>query len=171
VPDGVVPFFLIDPNDSGDSAVDTQNIHQETADRAVLINFLGRDIAIRHLNNWMGDHGWLQSIRWGIMPAAAMAAAGKPVVANPWMEAFLDKVPHMKGKTCTVHGLTGDLALVKSYVYDTYVCDGAFLAELAWWIETIEGDIWLTGGATVELPSRRAVRPAKGGRPAGGGRS
>lgn len=62
----------------------------------------------------------------------------------------------MKGRTVTTHGLTGDLALVKSYVYDKYVRDGEFLAELVWWIETIEGDIWLTGGATVKLPSKRA---------------
>jgi hypothetical protein len=125
---------------------------------------LGRDIAIRHLNNWMGDHGWLHQIRWGIMPAEAMAAVGKPVAANPELEDFLDKVPHMNGRTCTVHGLTGDLALVKSYVYDKYARDGSFFAELAWWIETIEGDIWLTGGATVRLPSRRAHRAGTGGR-------
>ncbi|OFW56671.1 MAG: hypothetical protein A2133_05995 [Actinobacteria bacterium RBG_16_64_13] len=163
VPDGAVPFFMIDP-DTGDGAVDTQNIHQETEDRAVLINFLGRDLAVRHVNNWMGHNGWLQSIRWGIMPPEAMAAAGKPVPANPWLEAFLEKVPHMRGKTCTVHGLTGDLALVKSYVYDKYHCDGAFYVELAWWIETIEGDIWLNGGATVKLPSRRAGAATTGGR-------
>ena len=163
VPDGIVPFFMVDPNDAGDGAVDTKNIHQETQDRAALINFLGRDIAVRHIHNWVGDHGWLRNIRWGIMPPEAMAAAGKPVVANPWLEAFLDNVPHMKGKTCTVHGLTGDLALVKSYVYDKYHCDGAFFAELAWWIETIEGDIWLTGGATVKLPSRRAEQRVAGG--------
>lgn len=155
VPDGVVPFFMVDPG-TGEGAVDTQNIHRATDDRAALINFLGRDLAVRHLNNWMGYHGWVHNIRWGIMPPEAMAAAGKPVAANPWLERFLDKVPHMQGKTCTVHGLTGDLALVKSYVYDKYVSDGLFFAELAWWIETIEGDIWLTGGATVRLPSRRA---------------
>lgn len=164
VPDGVVPFFLVDPDDGG-GAVDTQDIHRETGDRAVLINFLGRDLAIRHVNNWMGYHGRLHSIRWSIMPPEAMAAAGKPVVANPWLEDFLAKVPHMKGKTCTTHGLTGDLALVKSYVYDKYHSAGAFWVDLAWWIETIEGDIWLTGGATVELPSRRMPAQSKGGRP------
>jgi hypothetical protein len=154
VPDGVVPFFMVDPDD-GDGAVDTKNIHKATHERAVLINFLGRDIAIRHLNNWMGDHGWVRNIRWSIMPPEAMAAAGKAVAANPWLEDFLDKVPHMKGRKASTHGLTGDLALVKSYVYDKYVCDGEFFVEVAWWIETIEGDIWLTGGATVKLPSKR----------------
>jgi hypothetical protein len=155
VPDGVVPFFMVDPDD-GAAGVDTQNIHRATDDRAALINFLGRDLAIRHLNNWMGYRGSVRNIRWGIMPAEAMAAAGKPVAANPALEGFLERVPFMKGRTVTTHGLTGDLALVKSYVYDTYVLDGEFLAELVWWIETIEGDIWLTGGATVNLPSKRA---------------
>jgi len=155
VPDGVVPFFMVAPG-TGAGAVDTKSIHRATNDRAALINFLGRDIAIRHLDNWMGYHGWVHNIRWGIMPPEAMVAAGKPVAVNPWLERFLDRVPFMKGRTCTVHGLTGDLALVKSYVYDKYVCDGGFFAELAWWIETIEGDIWLNGGATVRLPSRRA---------------
>jgi hypothetical protein len=51
--------------------------------------------------------------------------------------------------------LTGDLALVRSYVYDKYFRDGEPLVDLGWWIETIEGDIWLAGGATVRLPSKR----------------
>ncbi len=71
----------------------------------------------------------------------------------------------MKGRTGTAHGLTGDLALVKSYVYDKYHCDGAFFAELAWWIETIDGDIWLEGAATVKLPSRRTGIEVLGNRP------
>ncbi len=155
VPDGAMPFFMIDPADDG-ADVDTQNIHQETADRAVLINFLGRDVAMRHINNWMGYHGWLHSVSWGIMPPEAMALGGKPVPTNPWAEVFLDKVPHMKGKRATAHGLTTDLALVKSYVCDKYYTDGAYFVDLVWWIETIEGDIWLNGGATVKLPSRLA---------------
>lgn len=35
--------------------------------RSIFINFLGRDFAIHHINNWMGTHGWIQNIRWGIM--------------------------------------------------------------------------------------------------------
>jgi hypothetical protein len=62
----------------------------------------------------------------------------------------------MKGRNCSVHGLTTDLALVKSYVYDKYYSDGAYFADLAWWIETIEGDIWISGAATVKLPSKLA---------------
>lgn len=84
-----------------------------------------------------------------------MAAYGKPVPRNPDAVRFLDPVPHMRGRYADTHGLARDLALVKSYVYDKYVRDGAFSVDLAWWIETITGEIWLEGDATVRLPSQR----------------
>jgi hypothetical protein len=140
-----------------DGAVDTRDIHRVVAGaRAPLINFYGRDIAVRHLNAWMGDHGWLYNIRWGLMPASTMAAYGKPVPTNPDAVRFLDSVPRMRGRDADAHGLTRDLALVKSYVCDKYVRDGEFFVELSWWIEAITGHVWLTGGATVKLPSKRA---------------
>jgi hypothetical protein len=71
------------------------------------------------------------------------------------MRELLERVPRPDGARF-VHGLTGDLAIVKSRVYDKYVRDGLFYADLAWWIETIEGDIWLVGLATIKLPSKRA---------------
>jgi len=141
----------------GDGAIDTRDIHRLTAGaRAPLINFFGRDIALRHTNNWMGDYGWVHGISWGLMPARTMADYGKPVPTNPDAVRFLDRVPSLAGRYADAHGLTRDLALVKSYVYDKYVRDGGFFVELTWWIETIEGDIWLEGDATVKLPSRRA---------------
>jgi hypothetical protein len=144
------------PAFEADGAVDSRDIHKTVAGgRSPLINFYGRDIAIRHLNNWIGDHGWLYHIRWGLMPASTMAAYDKPVPTNPDAVRFLDPVPHMQGRYADSHGLTRDLALVKSYVYDKYVRDGEFLVELAWWIEAVTGDIWLEGGATVKLPSKR----------------
>ena len=77
---------------------------------------------------------------------------------SPRANTFLEHVPAMKGKKALAHGLTGDLALVKSYVYDKYVRDGSFFVDLAWWIETIVGDIWLAGAATVRLPSQSVSR-------------
>lgn len=156
IPEKLVNIFAIEPSSADEAAIDTKDIHKQTESRGALINFLGRDIAIRHLNNWMGDQGWLQNIRWGIMPAAAHHALGKMVPVNPDCEDFLVNVPYMRGKAPMAHGLTEDLALVRSYVYDKYVRDNIYYAELTWWIETIEGDIWLTGGATVRLPSRRS---------------
>jgi len=158
VPDDASPFYVVDTEGNGLSPVlDSREIHKSGSDRAVLINILGRDLAVRHLNNWMGDHGWLRNIRWGIMPAEGHAALGKTVPKDPGAEYFLGKVPFLAGRHCMAHGLTGDLAIVKSYVYDKRVRDGEFLVELAWWIETIEGEIWTEGGATVKLPSARAA--------------
>jgi hypothetical protein len=158
VPDGAVPFFMIDPRDApDDAAVATQDIHRAGEDRGVLINTFGRNLAIRHLNNWMGDHGWLHNIRWGLMPPEGHAALGLSVPTDPDAEYFLGHVPHMNGIHELAHGLTGDLAIVKSYVHNKRVVDGDRLVELTWWIETIEGDIWFSGGATVRLPSRAAA--------------
>lgn len=144
------------PAFEADGAIDTRDIHRARAGaRAPLINFYGRDIALRHVNNWIGDHGWVHNISWGLMPARTMAAYGKPVPTNPDAVRFLDRVPGMRDRYAEAHGLTRDLALVKSYVCDKYVRDGEFFAELAWWIEAITGEIWLEGAATVKLPSRR----------------
>jgi hypothetical protein len=142
----------------GDGAIDTRHIHKTVAGaRSPLINFYGRDIALRHINNWMGDHGWIYNIRWGLMPAPTMAAYGKPVPTNPDGIRFLDPVPNMRGRYADAHGMTTDLALVKSYVYDKHFRDGQFFVDLAWWIEAVTGDIWLEGGTTVKLPSKRAI--------------
>ncbi len=156
VPDNAVAHWSIEPEKKDDAAINTADIHKQTETRAALINFLGREIACRHLFNWMGDYGWLYNIRWGIMPSEAHAALGKKVPKSPYKEHFLARVPYMKDKYALAHGLTKDLAIVKSYVYDKYSRDGEFFVDLAWWIETIEGDIWLEGGATVILPSKLA---------------
>lgn len=138
-------------------AVDTVDIHKTREDgRAIMINYMGRDMAIRHLGNWMGDRGTLRNIRWSIMAPSAHHANGKDVPASPLSERFLWRVPSLKGRAVTAHPMTGDVALVHSYVYDKYVRDGAFFVDLAWWIETLDGQIYEEGGATVELPSRRA---------------
>jgi acyl dehydratase len=153
VPDGAVSPLAraMDPGQ-----IDTRQIHKEGADRSVLINFLARDVAIRHVNNWIGYAGRLVGIRWEIMSSRGHAAYGKPVPAEAKNPRYLMLVPDLRDADITIHGLTGDVALVKSYVYDHYVRDGQFLVELAWWIENIENDIWAAGAATVALPSRGA---------------
>jgi hypothetical protein len=148
----------MDKGPEGDAAIDTTDIHKKRDDRAPLINYMGRDFAIRHINNWMGDHGWLHNIRWSIMDPRCHALYGKDVPVNPQAERFLSKVPKMKDKYVNAHGLTNDVAIVKSYVYDKYVRDGNFMVELAWWIESIDGDIWEEGGATIKLPSKRLAK-------------
>jgi len=141
-----------------DGDIQSADLHQQKAhQRSILINYMGRDYAIRHINNFMGDHGWLENIRWSIMdPAAFQTYAGHDNIPQfQRSPRYLSLVPAMKGKHVNIHGLTNELAIVKSYVYDKYVRNGTdHVVELAWWIENIEGDIWEEGAATVLLPSR-----------------
>jgi len=137
-------------------SVDTKDIHKQTESRAALINFFGRDVAIRNIHNWMGDQGVITNIRWGIMEAETHAMNGKIVPKSPYSEDFLSHVPFMKGKHVSAHGLTTDLAITKSYVYDKYVKDGNYCVDVAWWVESIDGYIWEAGGVTVKLPSKNA---------------
>ncbi|MDT7836984.1 hypothetical protein [Aquabacterium sp. OR-4] len=135
-------------------AITTTDIHQDGEKRSPLVNYMGRDLALRHLGNWMGDAGWLRNIRWSIMDPRGHAALGKPVPTNPRAERFLHRVPELTGRYVSAHGLTQDVALVKSQVVAKAVRDGRFEVDLVWWIETLDGDIWQEGGATIELPSR-----------------
>lgn len=142
------------PAPADDGAIRTTDIHKDGEKRSPLINYMGRDYAIRHLSNWMGDAGWLHNIRWSIMDPRGHAARGKPVPSNPAAEHFLDRVPAMKGRFVSEHGLTQDVALVRSEVVGKYARDGAFYTDLVWWIETLDGKVWEEGAATVRLPAR-----------------
>lgn len=154
-----VPAF---PNLKEDAATDERGenfseaeIHKKRAnERGVLLNYVGRDIAIRHVNNWIGDHGWLKTIRWEIMSPELMAMYGKQVPKAPYFKNFMKKVPSLCCKELTAHPLTEDLAIVKSYVTDKYYENGEPLVELTWWIETIDHYIYCDGQAVVKLPSR-----------------
>lgn len=139
---------------------DTTQIHQDGAGRSVLVNYMGRDFAIRHITNWMGDRGWIRTMRWGIMGPAAMAAVGRTIPGHPDAIDFLKGVPAVQGREPTTHPMTGDIYLIKSQVTRKYVENGAFLVDLAWWSETISGQIDEAGLATIELPSNTAADPA-----------
>ncbi len=139
------------------SDIDTKEIHKQVgSERAALINYVGRDIAIRHINNWMGDKGWISNIRWSIMAPSALAAVGLKVAANPASERFVDQVPKLKAanKVVNAHGLTYELAIVKSYIAKKYQKGNEYFVDLIWWIENLDGYIWEEGGATVRLPSK-----------------
>ncbi len=134
-----------------DGGIDTTNIHKEGAKRAPLVNYLGRDLAIRALTNWAGDRAWLENIRWTIMDPRGMADVGDPVPSDPLAEHFLDRVPSMKGRYVNTHGLTQDVAIVKSEVVGKYIKDGKPMVDLVWWVETIDGYIFEEGMATYRL--------------------
>ncbi|MDB9822656.1 MaoC family dehydratase N-terminal domain-containing protein [Deltaproteobacteria bacterium] len=132
----------------------TQGGPPDGQNRSTFMNTQGRELALRHISNWMGEHGWFYNIRWSMMSPDNLADFGYIVPESPLAERFLEMVPKMKGKHVNAHGITGDVGIVKSYVYDKYVRDNEFFVELAWWVESIDGYIWMEGGATVKLPSK-----------------
>jgi acyl dehydratase len=126
---------------------------------AGMMNFARRDMAIRQISNWIGDHGWIHNIRWGGLFSRDMIATayGKPAPApNSAAETFLNKVPKDVLKIPSASGIrAASFIIVKSYVYNKCVKDGEFFVDLAWWIETFPGgSLWGQGGATVKLPSK-----------------
>jgi hypothetical protein len=137
--------------------MDTAEIHKKGGDaRGVVFNFMGREFAIRNINNWMGDAGWLYNIRWSIMAPSAIEAVGKSAPQSPITERYVHRVPALNGKKVTSHPLTGDVGIVTAYVENKFVKDGEFYVDLVWWVEDINGVIWQEGGATVKLPSKKA---------------
>lgn len=141
------------PATAATAAIDTRDIHKEGVERAILINYMGRDYAIRHLLNWAGDTAKVENIKWTIMGPKALAGLGLSTPAHPNDERFLDRVPSMRGRAVTAHGMTTDIALVKSEVVGKQLRNGRHYVDVVWWIEAIDGAIWEEGMATVELPS------------------
>jgi len=143
------------------SDINTADIHRNTeTKRATLINFMGRDIAIRNIDNWMGDQGWLYNIRWSIMAPSAMKAADKTVPQSPITERFVHRIPVLAEANRVVdgHPLSGDALIVQAYIERKYVMNNEFYVDLVWWDETIDGYIVEEGGATVRLPSKSEMK-------------
>ncbi|MCF0229821.1 MAG: hypothetical protein HUJ76_09055, partial [Parasporobacterium sp.] len=168
IPDGIRPAFMIDDGrgedmekkmdaDEGGTGVDTADIHNAEGDaRAALINFVGRDIATHHINNWMGDAGRIESIGWSIMPPETHADFGCPVPVSPYYVYYLKQCEELKDIHITTHGLTRDTAEVHSIVNDKYIRNGKYIIKLIWWINDINGSVWIEGAAEVSLPSRNS---------------
>jgi len=142
------------------SDITTADIHKSVGgQRSVVFNFMGRDMAIRNINNWMGDKGWLYNIRWSIMAPSAMAAVGKTAVpVSTFSERYVQRVPKLKAanKVVNAHPLSYDLAIIQAYIEKKFEKNGEYFVDLVWWIETIDGYIFEEGGATVKLPSKNA---------------
>jgi len=136
----------------GERSVDYD--HEAEVPRFMFINFMGRDYVLRHLNNFMGDKGKLINIKWGIMSPDSLAERGYDVPASPNAVDFLSVVPEKAGKPILIHGMERDVMWVKSYVYDKSCQDGKHYVNLAWWIDTIDGETFESGQATIQLPSK-----------------
>jgi acyl dehydratase len=122
--------------------------------RSIFINYLCRDLAVRNINSWMGDDGWIETLRWGLDVPEVTARQIHRMPDNPEAEDFFSHLPSMSKCYATAHGLTGDVVIIKSEIYDKYARNQKHYIELTWWAETIDGYIIEQGAATVRLPSR-----------------
>ena len=156
-PDGIRPFFIASGGDSLDKGgeINTADIHKTARTRSALINFMGRDIALGHILDWLGYHAYIRSVDWSIMAPEVHAAMGKPVPAAPGFFNRAKAVPGMECSTIPIHGLTTDVARTKARVLDKYVEGTRHIVKIAFWNVDIEDRIWITGQVTAELPSRR----------------
>ena len=121
-------------------------------DRPVFENSVCPHFAIAMLYNWMGDTGWLYKIAWDIMSIFPHYEGKLP--PHPDEPHYISRVPFLKDKTMWTHGLGNDMCIAKGYVEKKYVQNGDYMVDLIWWLETIEGDIYEEGEATVKLPHK-----------------
>ena len=128
--------------------------HHTEVPRFIFINFMGRDYVLRHLNNFMGDHGKLVEISWGIMNPESMEAVGYHLPKSPCYVDYLADVPGKSMADIKTHGMERDTMWVKSCVVDKYCQDGKHFVKLAWWIDTILDETFEAGQAVIELPSK-----------------
>lgn len=128
--------------------------HHSQVPRFIFINFMGRDFVLRHLNNFMGDQGKLVEISWGIMNPESMEEVGYHLPKSPCYVDYLAPVPEKSMADIRAHGMERDVMWVKSYVFDKYCQNGKHYVKLAWWIDTILGETFEAGQATIQLPSR-----------------
>jgi acyl dehydratase len=150
---------------------ETQDSEQikDTDGRALFWNVMVHRWVAGMLYDWMGEQGWLQRIGRDMMdlpPGASKAvnyqASPTPIPSIPLSSypklfdkyPYLEKVPFLKGKRAKWHGMVGDAAISKAYVFDKYVKDNEHFVDLAWWVETMDKDLILEGFATVKLPKR-----------------
>jgi hypothetical protein len=152
-----------------DFETETNTGIKETDGRQLFWNVMAHRWIAGLLYNWMGEQGWLQRIGRDMMdnPPGADAAVNYQkdptrILSIPqkiYPELFdrfpyLEKVPYMKGKRAAWHGMSGDTAITKAYVFDKYEKNGEYFADLAWWIETLDNHLILEGFATVKLPKK-----------------
>ena len=157
VPDGVKPFWLAPPDEVVPAGeVSTTDIHKTANTRSALINFMGRDIAMGYVLGCIGFGGRIRCVRWSIMSPETHAALGKPVPAADHFRIFSRQAPEMARARISAHGLTNDIARIKTYVADKYVENEEHIVKVVFWNTDIEGNDWISGEMEVVLPSKKA---------------
>jgi hypothetical protein len=119
--------------------------------RAVFYNHTAALLMTRMVTNYIGDAGLVTRVCWKF----------KQVFKEMQVERFqggdiLDKVPYMKGKTCTVHPSEGDTVIAKGYVTDKYINDrGEHTIDISAWAETLDKRIIEVVAFSAKLPSKK----------------
>jgi hypothetical protein len=118
--------------------------------RMVFYNNTASNHITRMITNYIGDKGFVTRIRWYFKQLFR-----EMQVERPGGE-YLDKVPYMKGKQCTVHGSEGDTVIAKGYVTDKYIDKkGNHIIDMTCWGETLDNRIIQIVAASVKLPSKK----------------
>jgi acyl dehydratase len=117
------------------------------------VNLVTRDYAIHHINNWMGEQGWLKSISWSLRNWDE--SYGPILPDHPEAQHWLGQIPELGRTTSCGFPVKFEIYLIRSQVVKKYVQDGKFYVDLVLWHTSITKDIIMEGCATVELPSRR----------------
>lgn len=125
----------------------------EIRGRASLENYTGRNTALRAIMNYMGDWGRLKKLSW------AIGTQDETHLGIPWhpnrVSSFAS-VPGMEHCHADIHGEAGDVAINCMVVTRKYTDHGQHLIDLTWWCETLDGQIFTEGTATIALPSKEA---------------
>jgi hypothetical protein len=118
--------------------------------RMVFYNNTACQHIIRMITNYIGDAGLVTRVRWifkQLFPEMQLPRPGGE---------FLDLVPSMEGKECTVHGSEGDTVIAKGYVTQKYINErGENTIDLTCWGETLDNRIIQVVAASAKLPSKK----------------
>lgn len=117
--------------------------------RAILYNNHAAQEITRMVTNYVSDAGFVTRIGW--MFQQMYKDMRYPREGGE----YLDQVPYMKGKGCTVHGMEADTVIGRGYVTNKYVNDrGEHIIDLVCWGETLDERIIQVVPAAAKLPSK-----------------
>lgn len=118
--------------------------------RAIFYNDTPAKHITRMVTNYVGDAGFIVKLGWMFQQFY------KEFQDERVGGEYLDKVPYMKGKGCTVHGGEGDTVIAKGYVTDKYKNEnGEGIIDLTCWGETLDNQIIEVVPISVRLPLKK----------------
>jgi hypothetical protein len=119
--------------------------------RSVMFNNTAAAHIVRLVTNYIGDAGLVTRVHWKFKQFF------KEMQVEEYQGGDLfDRVPYMKGKTCTVHPSEGDTIIAKGYVTDKYINDrGEHTIDIVCWGETLDYRIIEVLLCSAWLPSKK----------------